>query len=299
MTILWGKDRDLDYWSALRDGVVPDAEKRAMILLASISDEQRFSFYCMSGMFPAMGNVTKRIYLVRRWTTVLELEDGAPRASWCILAQDRQIAPETDHVVAMKNVLEGNELAFRQIGNPFHYSYDPFRGKVEARTAFPNPYLTEMAPKKPVKAPDDPSDWNEDSALLFRDREGWMRALILKGELHRKLALEKAEASVARETGFRQWMTRQVLLERAKDWTRIPSKDRPRLPETGFEGAARRAIGVLQGLVDNSTGTRDYVNTANIGFTNAGTITGFTGTNIQFQTNATGLPGNIYVHTHA
>lgn len=273
MSILWGKDRDLDYWSALRADMVPDPERRAMALLASISDERRFSFYCFSGMFPAMGNVTKRTYLVRRWTTVLEIEDGAPRASWCILAQDRMIAPETDHVIAMKNILEGNELAFREVGNPFHYAYDPFRGRVEAKTAFPNPYLGEIGLHVPRKAPDDPSDWNEDTALLFRNHEGWLKALTLKGELHRKLALEKAEPIRAKAAAWHQEMMREALIERAKDWVRIPPKERYKLPPTEFEQASMRAIGALQGMTANA---------------NASTITTDSGTltNTRYYTNA-------------
>jgi hypothetical protein len=280
MTILWGKDKDLDYWTAVRAGVVPDAEKRAMALLASISDEQRFSFYCMAGMFPAMGNVTKRTYMIRRWTTVLELEDGRPRASWCILAQDRMVAPETDHVVAMKNIVEGNEMAFREVGNPFHYGHDPFRGRVEAKTEFLNPYLAPIGPDARPPAPDDPSDWNEDAALLFRNREGWMKALTLKGEIHRQLAIEKADQVHARAAGFRQWLVRDALVERAKDWVRIPPKERYKLPPTEFERATARAMNTLQGMaggfINNSgtiTGdtTNGTINITNCVFTNAGT----------------------------
>lgn len=245
-----------------------------MALLASISDEQRFAFYCMAGMFPAMGNVTKRVYMVRRWTTVLELEDGRPRASWCILAQDRSIAPETDHVVTMKNILEGNELAFREVGNAFHYGHDPYRGRVEAKTDFMNPYLTPIGPDAPRQAPEDPSGWNEDSALLFRERAGWIKALTLKGEVHRKLAIEKADPVQARAAGFRQWLLRDALVERAKDWVRIPPKERYKLPPTEFERVAARTMTTLQGLAGG------YVN-------NAGTITGDTATNNVNYTNAT------------
>jgi hypothetical protein len=270
MSILWGKDRSLNYWSAAREGAVPDAEKRAMGLLASISDEERFSFYCMAGMFPAMGNVTKRIYMIRRWTTVLELEDGRPRASWCILAQDRSIAPETDHVVAMKNILEGNELAFREVGNAFNYGHDPFRGRVEAKTEFMNPYLTPIGPDASRQAPEDPSGWNEDSALLFRERAGWMKALTLKGELHRKLAIEKADPVQARAAAFRQWLVRNAFTERAKDWVRIPPKQRYQLPPTEFERAAGRAITALQGMAGTAGG---FVNNAGSITTDTSTIT--------------------------
>jgi hypothetical protein len=284
MSILWGKDRDLDYWAALQTDVVPDAERRAMVLLASMSDERRFSFYCLAGMFPAMGNVTKRIYMVRRWTTVLELEDGRPRASWCILTQDRQIAPETDHVVAMKNLLEGSEMNFREVGNAFHYSEDPFRGRVDPKTAFPNPYYNEIGPpRKPdPRFREQAGDWNEDSALEFREREGWIKTLKLKAELQRGMAMDKAnDRSVQSAAAFRPQLLRDALIERAKDWVRIPPKERYKLPPTSFERTVDRAIvginniGMMYGLGGNNTNaattwTAD-TNTANI-FCNATTI---------------------------
>lgn len=288
MSILWGKDKQLDYWAALQADDVPAAERRAMGLLASMSDEKRFSFYCLSGMFPAMGNVTKRIYLVRRWTTVLELEDGRPRASWCILAQDRQIAPETDHVVAMKNLLEGSELHFREVGNAFHYSNDPFRGPVDPRSAFPNPYYNQIGP--PAPAPDSVrvniSDWNEDSALEFKEREGWIKALKLKAELPNKAVVAQERRDAVRSAAvFRPQLFRDALRERAKDWVRIPPKDRYKLPPTSFEQMADRAMGAMQvfgtayGLGDyGAAGTAGVFtgqtnNTANFAFTNASAIT--------------------------
>lgn len=284
MSILWGKDRDLDYWAALQAGVVPDAEKRAMVLLASMSDERRFSFYCLSGMFPAMGNVTKRIYMVRRWTTVLELEDGRPRASWCILAQDRMLAPETDHVVAMKNILEGSEMNFREIGNAFHYTNDPFRGRVDPQASFPNPYYNGVGPQRPAPNPyytkSNESDWNEDSALEFREREGWIKALKMKAEVLRDLALMKAnDLSVQRAAAFRPELLRDALIERAKDWVRIPPKERYKLPPTSFERMAERAtagmrdIGFMYGIAGNANTAPTYTtDTNNATLVNAGTI---------------------------
>lgn len=268
MSILWGKDRDLDYWSALEAGAVPDAEKRAMILLASMSDERRFSFYCLSGMFPAMGNVTKHIYLVRRWTTVLELEDGRPKASWCILAQDRQLAPESDHVVAMKNLLEGSELHFREVGNAFHYSEDPFRGRVNPQARFPNPYYNQIGPDKQADHTQRrPGDWNEDAALEFRERENWMRALKLKAELPSAASMGQERRDAQREAAaFRPRLLRDALVERAKDWVRIPPKERYKLPLTQFEEMAARAQNAM-----NNIG-RAY------GFDTGATQTGFMGT---------------------
>jgi len=255
VSILWGKGRDLDYWAALQADEVPAAEKRAMILLASMSDERRFSFYCLSGMFPAMGDVTKRIYLVRRWTTVLELEDGRPRASWCILAQDRQIAPESDHVIAMKNLLEGSELHFREVGNAFHYSQDPWRGSVDPRTAFPNPYYNQIGPARSMPPINDHLaqahhlDWNEDSALQFRELENWIKTLKLKAELPTAANFaEGRRQSVRSAAAFRPQLLRDALIERAKDWVRIPPKDRYRLPASSFERMADRAMGVMNNI---------------------------------------------------
>lgn len=115
---LWGPSRNLDYWAALKGGAVEPEERRAVALLASMTDERRFSAYCVTGQLAAMGNVTKRIYVIRRYATVLELEDGRPKASWCINGPDRYDIPETDHVVLMRNLIEGEELAFRMTGNP-------------------------------------------------------------------------------------------------------------------------------------------------------------------------------------
>ena len=279
MSILWGKDKQLDYWTALQAGQVPDPERRAMALLASMSDEKRFSFYCLSGMFPALGNVTKRTYMVRRWTTVLELEDGRPRASWCILAQDRQFAPETDHVVAMKNLLEGSELHFREVGNAFHYTNDPFRGNVDPKTSFPNPYHNEIGPKQapaPIQSSD--REWNEDSALQFKELEGWIKTLQLKAELPTQATIAQSRRNAERDSAaFRPWLMRNALLERAKDWVRIPPKERYKLPPTAFEEQVERARGMMNGismaygLGDSGTGVFTGTNNSSVIFTNAST----------------------------
>jgi hypothetical protein len=243
-----------------------------------MSDEKRFSFYCVSGMFPALGDMTKRTYLVRRWTTVLELEDGRPRASWCILAQDRQIAPETDHVVAMKNLVEGSELHFREVGNAFHYSNDPYRGRVDPQTSFPNPYYNEIGPKQaPGTGKSLDSEWNEDSALQFKELEGWIKTLKLKAELPNQAVLAQGRRDAVRSAAaFRPQLLRGALLERAKDWVRIPPKERYKLPPTQFEEQAARAqrlmdgVSYAYGLGDSGTGVFTGTNnTANIYFTNA------------------------------
>ena len=113
----WGERKDLDFWTARARGEVPAQEQRAMTLLASLSDEARFAFYARYGMYPALGNMSRRVYFVRRFATVMETSDGQPVASWCVVTHDRGTIPETDHVVALKNLIEGEEAAFREIGN--------------------------------------------------------------------------------------------------------------------------------------------------------------------------------------
>lgn len=137
--MLWGPSKNFDYWTARHADCVPPEERRAMALLASITDERRFSLYCLTGQMMAMGNVTKRIYLVRRHATVLELEDGRPYKTWCIGTPDRHYIPETDHVVTMKTLIEGEEMAFRQTGNPSRLG-GSFPAS-EEKPWFQNPYL--------------------------------------------------------------------------------------------------------------------------------------------------------------
>lgn len=114
---LWGPERDRDFWTARAEGLVPDPERRAMRLLASVCDEERFSLYCYTGSIAAMGNVTKHLYLVRRYCSVSELEDGRVIQGWCVVTRDRHLIPETDHVLALKSLIEGEELFFRATGN--------------------------------------------------------------------------------------------------------------------------------------------------------------------------------------
>jgi hypothetical protein len=115
--VLWGPGRDLDYWSAVAAAEVNEPEARAVALLATTCDEARFSRYCLTGTLPALGNATKRTYLIRRHYTTLEMDDGRPVVSWCVMARDRHLVPETDHVVAMMSLIEGEEMAFRGLGN--------------------------------------------------------------------------------------------------------------------------------------------------------------------------------------
>jgi len=114
----WGRDNGLDFWTALECGEVDAAEVRAVDLLRRTTDPERFSYYCQTGMLPTMGSLTGRIYLLERGGAALELEDGRPVASWCIsIGPHRTDIPGTDHVVVLRNFVEGEELAFMSTGN--------------------------------------------------------------------------------------------------------------------------------------------------------------------------------------
>ncbi len=149
MDYLWGPKKDLDFWAARKAGLVPPGEARAMQLLSSISDEKRFSFYCLSGHFPALGSMTKRLYMVRRFTTVLELDDGRPSATWCILTRDRGYIPESDHVLALRTLIEGEELAFRKTGNRSGYYWTGNHKAPYDGIKFQNPYFQSLAGSTP------------------------------------------------------------------------------------------------------------------------------------------------------
>ena len=197
--ILWGPDRKLDYWAALRAGLVPDREKRAVSLLASIADERRLSYYLLSGLFPALGNATKRIYMVRRFHTVVELDDGVPAASWCILTQDRGSIPETDHVVAMKNIIEGEEMAFREVGNCFQPETDPFVGTVPLRSEFTNPYVNSAIGSPKIRHCSESRKIHDQQRLLREETR-------LRQDDPRESAVRRASA--ARQAAFahaRKW----------------------------------------------------------------------------------------------
>src|SRR5574342_85601 len=124
----WGDSRDLDYWTALACGEVDEPEQRAVDLLRRTTDEERFGYYCQTGMLPVMGNVTGRISLLQRGGQAMELEDGRVVASWCIsIGPHATEIPGTDHVVVLRNMVEGEELDFLEIGNrnPVRTTYRP------------------------------------------------------------------------------------------------------------------------------------------------------------------------------
>lgn len=114
----WGRNGDLDFWTADARGEVDAAEARAVELLWRTTDPWRFGYYCQTGMLPAMGNVTGRLYMIERGGAALEVDDGRPVGSWCIsIGPHRTDIPGTDHVVVLRNFVEGEELFFLAEGN--------------------------------------------------------------------------------------------------------------------------------------------------------------------------------------
>lgn len=115
---LWGNRENLDFWTAKERGEVPEPEQRAMSLLAEICDLNRVNMYCSSGYLPAMGNISRRTYLIPRRGKIVELDsNGGMAFHWCIHVDNCRSVPPTDNVIAIRNVLEGSEAAFRKIGN--------------------------------------------------------------------------------------------------------------------------------------------------------------------------------------
>lgn len=119
---MWGEFNDLSFWEAIRREPqhVPANERRAVLLMATMCDPERVAFYLQRGVFFARGNVTGRTFCLQHnrghSIGVKELEDGRPRASWCIQPGDPSV-PNTDHLLTVKNLIEGEEMLFRQIGN--------------------------------------------------------------------------------------------------------------------------------------------------------------------------------------
>lgn len=252
MNFLWGPNKNLDYWAASKLGVVPLEERRAVALLASVSDEQRFSFYCLSGQFPAMGNVTKRIYLIRRWTTILELEDGQERSSWCINTDDRLNVPPTDHVVIMKNLIEGSELAFREIGNETLQYKRLEQPKGAGRL---NPYYGGLGLEP-----------------MFNPSPGWNIKAGAMGEIERsrKTARDLAERHASKWLHWRHRLSRMAILAKAKQWVSLPEKPRMvSLDEDTYQRLASAYLRDANGMTITSMGFNTNVGWISGGLTNA------------------------------
>lgn len=196
---LWGADKSLDFWSARAAGQVPVEEQRAMQLLSKTTDERRFQIYCRTGAMPALGSMTKRLYMIRRHATILELQDGQPRMSWCMNGGNRYALPETDHVVVMKALIEGEEYVFRTTGNP-----SPF-------------YHHQGAPKTVYES----SFMGEDGGRKFcRQNEGF-----LEDTYEARVEAISARDAMKRQhesARFRQWMAQKARLEIARHGRRLP-----------------------------------------------------------------------------
>lgn len=198
---LWGTDKALDFWTARASGQVPMEEQRAMQLLAKNTDERRFQIYCRTGAMPALGNMTKRLYMIRRHATILELEDGQPRTSWCMNGGNRYSLPETDHVVVMKALIEGEEYVFRTTGNPSQFFFGGHH-QGPAKTVFESSFM------------------GEDGGSRFcRQNEGFADAFEARSEAIAARDSMKREHESAR---FRQWMAQKARLELARHGRRLP-----------------------------------------------------------------------------
>jgi hypothetical protein len=115
---LWGRNGDLDFWTALARREVARPEYNAVRLLERTCDPWRFEYYCRHGEIPCLGNLTRKLYLVRKEGGASELDnEGREVASWCISIGPHAKVPDTDHVFALKCHIEGEEHVFMAIGN--------------------------------------------------------------------------------------------------------------------------------------------------------------------------------------
>lgn len=194
---LWGPKRDLDYWTACREGLVPEPERRAMRLFASECDEERFSLYCHIGTVAALGNMTRHLYIVRRYSTVCELGDGKPVQNWCVVTRDRHLIPETDHVMAMKSLIEGEEYSFRATGNRV--------GAYLEKAKFQDPYRDSFLKDAPRSRTGDVSDWeslpktiNTMKIRLWLSHHAWIEKWKRKIEPFKQMSREEFELAELR-----------------------------------------------------------------------------------------------------
>ena len=142
---LWGLDGDLDYWTALEKGEVPEAEQKAVALLARVVDEYRFSLYCVTGQLPLMGNVTGRTFLALKSGGLLELEDGDSTAWWCFsIGPYAEDIPDTDHVVMCRTMVEGEEIAFLETGDRHERGYFMSKHQLERIQGVADPFVASV-----------------------------------------------------------------------------------------------------------------------------------------------------------
>lgn len=110
--LLWGPR--MDYWTALKNNLVSEAEQRAVGLLSEVCDKERFNIYLATGNLPCLGNVTKRTYMLKRIGGADYINNGRVVTKYCILIEDTNIPP-TDGVIVLKGLIEGEEQTFLKI----------------------------------------------------------------------------------------------------------------------------------------------------------------------------------------
>jgi hypothetical protein len=112
--------RTVGYFEADRLGLVPENERRAVSLLGSLCDPYRTGLYLTHGAMPAIGNATRRLYVVTRERKIYEFPDPYLRyvVGWCLHITSSADSPSTDYVLAAKSLIEGEELSFRATANP-------------------------------------------------------------------------------------------------------------------------------------------------------------------------------------
>jgi hypothetical protein len=143
-TLRWGPN--LTYWDALENGFVAKNEQRAMLLLTQICDEERVALYCATGLLPALGNFTKKTYLVTRGYGVDELDDGIIVRNWCIYTPNKSF-PKTDGVIAVKNLIEGEEFKFLKNSNRHAAGRNDWLKRAVLRATV-NPHNQAICPKE-------------------------------------------------------------------------------------------------------------------------------------------------------
>jgi hypothetical protein len=112
--------RYVDFWTACENGGVEENERRAVGLLESLCDEERFGIYCQTSFLPVRGNLTGRTYLIERGSKTWGYRNGKCVEGWCIHSMGGSLPP-TDDVVAIRGLIEGNEQEFMAIGNRNNY----------------------------------------------------------------------------------------------------------------------------------------------------------------------------------
>lgn len=143
---LWGKSQSLDYWTALRLEEVTAPERKAVDLLLRVVDQYRAGLYLHTGTLPVMGNVTKLTYLALKSGGVLEVRRGRPVGWWCFsVGPYAADIPDTDQVLSVRMVIEGEELAMYETGDRHATGYH------DSRLAhLPEDYVHPFAPDRPA-----------------------------------------------------------------------------------------------------------------------------------------------------